>query len=91
MALTDGLLGPVLGGVLSFLGAIIAAIIAFSLTRLNRARPADEERPYIYNHELGLISNYDGSHEADRIQHSQHRLIEYCRSLEVNVARARRP
>ncbi|KAI0869653.1 hypothetical protein GGS24DRAFT_505574 [Hypoxylon argillaceum] len=39
MGLTDGFLGPVLGGVLAFLGAIAAAIIAFMLARRNRARP----------------------------------------------------
>lgn len=36
MGFTDGLLGPVLGGVLSFLGAITAAVVAFTLTRRNR-------------------------------------------------------
>jgi uncharacterized membrane protein YdjX (TVP38/TMEM64 family) len=42
MSPTDGLLGPVLGGMVGFLGAIIAAIMAFMLTRY-RARPTDEE------------------------------------------------
>ncbi|KAK5628356.1 hypothetical protein RRF57_004071 [Xylaria bambusicola] len=43
MGITDGLLGPILGGVLGFLGAVVAAIVAFALTRLNRTRLMDEE------------------------------------------------
>ncbi|KAI0453497.1 hypothetical protein F5B21DRAFT_478936 [Xylaria acuta] len=97
MGLTDGLLGPVLGGVLSFLGAIVAAIVAFALARLNRARPTDEERANPHNHELGHIPHYDRFHHrglinsTEYIHHGQHRLIEYCRTLEVNVARTRGP
>ncbi|KAI0437802.1 hypothetical protein F4803DRAFT_555687 [Xylaria telfairii] len=83
MGLTNGLLGPVLGGVLSFLGAIVAPIVAFALTRSNRARPADEERAYPHNYEL--------INDVDRVHHAQHRLTEYCRALEATVARARRP
>ncbi|KAI0906917.1 hypothetical protein F4823DRAFT_51216 [Ustulina deusta] len=89
MGLTDGLLGPVLGGFLGFLGAIVATIVAFALARRNRARPTDEERTYPHNHELGHILRQGRINDADYIHHGQHRLIEYCRALEVNVARAR--
>lgn len=44
MAISNGILGPILGGLLGFLGAIGAAIVAFILARRNRVRQTDEER-----------------------------------------------
>ncbi|KAI0533788.1 hypothetical protein GGR58DRAFT_485347 [Xylaria digitata] len=78
MGPTDGLLGPILGGVLSFLGAVVAAAIAFVLARRDRARLTDEERTNPHNHEPGQILNSDRIHHQDvinnsgRIYHSQH-------------------
>lgn len=44
MAIPNNLLGPILGGLLGFLGAIGATIIAFILARRNQVRRMDEER-----------------------------------------------
>ncbi|KAI1148302.1 hypothetical protein F4825DRAFT_104782 [Nemania diffusa] len=44
MAVPNSLLGPILGGLLGFLGAIGAAIIALVLARRERVRRMDEER-----------------------------------------------
>ncbi|KAI0470216.1 hypothetical protein F4859DRAFT_515741 [Xylaria cf. heliscus] len=44
MAISNSLLGPVLGGLLGFLGAVGAAIVAFILSQRDRIRRMDEER-----------------------------------------------
>lgn len=44
MGIPNSLLGPILGGLLGFLGAIGAALLAFVLSRRDRVRQTDEER-----------------------------------------------
>ncbi|KAI1358391.1 hypothetical protein F5Y08DRAFT_116823 [Xylaria arbuscula] len=86
MGVTDGFLGPVLGGVLAFVGAIVAALLSFTLTRRNRTRRFDEEYANSPSHELVRMPNLDG---ANDLHHGSRRLVEYWRSMEVNVVRAR--
>ncbi|KAI0528182.1 hypothetical protein F5B22DRAFT_25416 [Xylaria bambusicola] len=95
MGLTDGLLGPVLGGLLSFLGAIAAAVIAFSLSRRNRNRErlTDEEHTNPNNHELGFHRNSNRfCHQGiingtDQMQHGTPQFVEhrYFRALEESA------
>ncbi|GAW16553.1 hypothetical protein ANO14919_059840 [Xylariales sp. No.14919] len=44
MTIPNSLLGPILGGLLGFLGAIGAAIVAFILAQRDRVRRMNEER-----------------------------------------------
>ncbi|KAI0872312.1 hypothetical protein GGS24DRAFT_502955 [Hypoxylon argillaceum] len=55
MAVPNSLLGPILGGLLGFLGTIGAAIIALVLARRERVRRMDEERILLFNGVAGLM------------------------------------
>ncbi|KAI0970671.1 hypothetical protein F4678DRAFT_435903 [Xylaria arbuscula] len=96
MAMPNNLLGPIIGGLLGFFGAIGAAIIAFILARRDRVRRMDEERNDDRGHELGHIPPFNNFPHQRAIgavrdmHHSHHRWVEFQRLIEFNVARGRR-
>ncbi|KAI1203720.1 hypothetical protein F5X97DRAFT_318370 [Nemania serpens] len=95
MAVPNSLLGPILGGLLGFLGAIGAAIITFILSQRDRLRRMDEERiEDDGGHELGHILHDNGFPHREIISaggvmhHNGHLSIERC--IEVSIARSRK-
>ncbi|KAI1739818.1 hypothetical protein F4680DRAFT_136308 [Xylaria scruposa] len=83
MSTPNSLLGPILGGLLGFFGAIGAAIVAFILARRDRGRRMDEERVDARSHELDHIPHITAfPHQgamtvvAD-IHYTQHRWVKF--------------
>ncbi|KAI0399550.1 hypothetical protein F4802DRAFT_32445 [Xylaria palmicola] len=88
MAIPNSLLGPILGGLLGFLGAIGAAIIACILARRGRVQRMDEERIDDRGHELGRIPHDNGFPCRETIgamgdmHHGEHWSVEFQRWIE---------
>ncbi|KAH8165636.1 hypothetical protein CIB48_g2603 [Xylaria polymorpha] len=97
MATQNSLLGPILGGLLGFLGATGAAIITFILARRDRVRRMDDEHleEDHRGHELVHVPHFNGFPPRGTIgavgdmHHGHHSWIEFQRCIEVNVVRGR--